>query len=105
VLTPCASDDRGRCGGPYSPRCRVGIGRSVGRKLSRLGVGVNNGGVFGCRSSPWRRLLGCFLLGLCLPGEINLSPVLRRSDDGGVSFPSWGRRFGRPETCFVGGLA
>jgi hypothetical protein len=85
VLAPRASDDRGRCGGPSSPRRRVGIGRSVGRKLSQLGVGVNNSDVFGCRSSPWRRLFGCFLLDLCLLGE-NFSPVLSRSDDGGASF-------------------
>jgi hypothetical protein len=40
------------------------------------------------------RLLGCFLLGLCLPCE-NLSPVLRGSDNGGFDVVSfWGRRFG-----------
>jgi hypothetical protein len=50
-------------------------------------------------------LLGCFLLGLCLPGE-NLSPVLRRSDDGGCGVISFlGRRFGKLVTCFAGGLA
>jgi hypothetical protein len=83
MLAPRASNDRDRFGGP-SPRRRVGIGR----KLSRLGVGVNDSGVFGYRSPPWRRLLGCFMLGLCLPGE-NLSPVLRRSDDGGCSVISF----------------
>jgi hypothetical protein len=51
MLAPRASNDHDRFGGP-SPRRRVGIGRSVGRKLSRLGVGVNDGGVFGYRSPP-----------------------------------------------------
>jgi hypothetical protein len=48
---------------------------SVSTTIASSGVVALLGGV----------LLGCFLLGLCLPGE-NLSPVLRRSNDG--------RRFG-----------
>jgi hypothetical protein len=61
-------------------------------------VGVNNDDVFGCRGPLWRRLLGCFLLVLCLPSE-NLSSILLGSDDDSidvVSFlgvPLWNSRW------------
>jgi hypothetical protein len=48
---------------------------ALGKSLPGDGVGVNNGGVLGCRGPPWRRFVGmASWLGLCLPGE-NLSPV------------------------------
>jgi hypothetical protein len=62
---------------------RVDIGEASGESLPGRGAGVNIGGVFGRRCPPWRRLLGCFLLGLCLPGG-NTPSVLRRSDDDGI---------------------
>jgi hypothetical protein len=105
VLAPRASIDRGRCGGPSSPRRRVSTGRSVGRKLSRLGVGVNSGSVFGCRSPPWR----CCWDASCLVSVFQVKTFLRffggATMAGAVSFPSWGRSFGRLVTCFAGGLA
>jgi hypothetical protein len=67
---------------------RVDIGEASGESLPGRGVDVNIGGVFGRRCPPWRRLLRCFLLGLCLPGG-NTSPVLRRSDDGGIGVVSF----------------
>jgi hypothetical protein len=105
VLAPRASIDRGRCGGPSSPRRRVSTGRSVGRKLSRLGAGVNSGSVFGCRSPPWR----CCWDASCLVSVFQVKTFLRffggATMAGAVSFPSWGRSFGRLVTCFAGGLA
>jgi hypothetical protein len=58
------------------------LDEASGESFPDLGVGVNNGGVFGRRDPPWWHLLGCFLLGPCLPGE-NLSPVSQRGNDGG----------------------
>jgi hypothetical protein len=87
VLAPRAFDDRGRCGGPSSRR-RVGTGRSVGRKLSRLGVGVNNDDVFGCRS-PSRR---CCWDASCLVSVFQVKTFLRffggATMAGVTSFPS-----------------
>jgi hypothetical protein len=89
VLAPRAFDGRSRCCGSSFPSSSgrhwtkrlakaFPVMVSVSTTTSSSGVVVLLGGV----------LLGCFLLGLCLPGE-NLSPVLRRSDNGGghaVSF-------------------
>jgi hypothetical protein len=66
----------------------VDIGEASGESLPGRGAGVNISGVFGRRCPPWRNLLGCFLLGLCLPGG-NTSPILRRSDDDGFSAVSF----------------
>jgi hypothetical protein len=89
VLAPRASDDRGRCGGPSSPSSSgrhwtkrqakaLPTWLSVSTTAASSGVVVLLGGV----------LLRCFLFGLCLPGE-NLSPVLRRSGDGGFGVISF----------------
>jgi hypothetical protein len=78
-------------------RRRLALDEASAKALLSNGVGVNNDGVFGCRGPPWRCLLGCFLLGLCLPGEI-LSPVLRGSDGGGIDV--WGVALELMSTCF-----
>jgi hypothetical protein len=87
VLASRTSDGRGRCCGSSFPLSSGRHWRSVGRKPSRPWCQCQHRRR---RCPPWRCFLGCFLLGLCLPGG-NTSPVLRRSDGGGIGAVSFSR--------------
>jgi hypothetical protein len=85
---PPTSDGRGRCcGSTYPSSSGLHWTKIQAKALLGNGVDANNDDVSRYRGPPWRRLLECFLLGLCLPGE-NLSPVLRRGDDDGIDIVS-----------------
>jgi hypothetical protein len=70
-------------------RHRVGVDEASGESLPGCGVGVNIGGVFGHRGSPWRRCVGMLH---ALVGVLQVETFLRvfggATAAASASFPS-----------------